>query len=356
MDDAMLFCVGLLTATVLPFALLGVPAPVSLFSALAALGGTHVLATAYLFTDPDVRRFAADNPAKLIALPLALMLGVAVLFLAIPGKPFFVAAMLAYLLWNNWHFGAQNVGVASFISLYERGRPLDRTEKNAIKAGVVVGLLGVLKAMSPGYLIGAEWMPVDSRLAPAIQSAYTIGQIWAMALTAVAALLLVRAFSRKHYLTGVALFLSVTFMFAMYLTDDYTLGFVAFTVAHGLQYLIFLGAHGAKRKMAIPALLGVMLAAYLIWSNASAIRTDALPAAGLAIIYAVGIAHIWLDQCLWKMREPTRARWMRDRFAFVLYPKHVAAIVKRPVGLAPVPPLAKAIENPASVGVTVPST
>src|SRR5690242_17835316 len=119
----MLFCLSLLAVTVLPFALLAA-GPVSLFSAITAVGSTHVLATAYLFTDSDVRRFVAANPAKLIVLPLALMATVAVLFLSIPGKPFFVAAMLVYLLWNNWHFGAQNVGVASFISFYERGKPL----------------------------------------------------------------------------------------------------------------------------------------------------------------------------------------------------------------------------------------
>jgi hypothetical protein len=322
----MLFCVGLLTATVLPFALLGVSAPVSLFSALAALGGTHVLATAYLFTDPDVRRYAADNPWRLIALPAALALAVTALFLAVPGKPFFVAAMLTYLLWNNWHFGAQNVGVASFISLYERGRPLDRIEKSAIKAGVVVGLLGVLKAMAPGYLIGAEWMPVGPRATRAITVAYDVGAVAAATMAGIAVVLALRAFKRGHFLTGAALFIGVTFMFAMYLTDDYVMGFVAFTVAHGLQYLIFLGAHGAARsarRYALPALAAIMLFAWLIWSNAGALRTAAFPAAGLAIIYALGIAHIWLDQCLWKMREPTRARWMKDRFGFVLHPTAV---------------------------------
>src|SRR5271163_117182 len=130
-----IFSWALIGATTLPFIAfathLTVVAPAVMVFLM--LGGTHVGATTYLFSDPAIRQFCVANPVKMIAIPCALLVAVLAIF-SQPG-PLFTCAALAFFLLQTWHFGAQNIGVASFISLSDRGRPLSPAEKVAIRAG-----------------------------------------------------------------------------------------------------------------------------------------------------------------------------------------------------------------------------
>ena len=181
-NAGVLFSAALILATVSPFFGIALtPAYPSIVPAVAfilLLGSTHVMATFYLLMDAGVRRFLCDHPVQMIAIPCALFAGGLVLF-SRAGSPVFVAAVLLFYLWQTWHFGAQNIGVASFISLNDRGRPLDRKEKITIRIGVVIGMLGVLKAMAPTYMIGAQYMPVGfARRYSSTLAAYPMRSIW----------------------------------------------------------------------------------------------------------------------------------------------------------------------------------
>jgi hypothetical protein len=142
-----IFSWALIGATVLPFVTMAFaefhPIALPVVALLMALGGTHVVATSYLLSDPAIRRFCAANPVKMIVAPCMMLAGGIVLF-SRPG-PFFIVSLLSLFLYQAWHFGAQNIGVAAFISLSDRGRPLSPSEKRAIKLGIVIGMLGVLK-------------------------------------------------------------------------------------------------------------------------------------------------------------------------------------------------------------------
>jgi len=244
----------------------------------------------------------------------------------------FVPAVLAFFLYQTWHFGAQNIGVAAFISLADRGKPLTRMEKVTIKMGIVVGMFGVLRVMAPTYMIGEQYMPIGSTAVRLMEFSYDVGALAAIPLTAGAFWLAVRAWCRKQYLFGIAIFLSVTYLFTMYLTRDYLLGFISFTTAHGLQYLIFLFTHSVNRRkqdlvasyspiaiIAAPAaLLVAMVIGSLIFNNAPAIATTKLPSIGVAIVLSITLVHFWLDLFLWRMRNKERANWIRARFGFVL--------------------------------------
>jgi hypothetical protein len=142
---------------------------------LVTLGSTHVGATAYLLADADVRRFCVANPVRMIAIP-GVMLAAGLVVFSHPG-PIFTATLMAYFLFQTWHFGAQNIGVASFISLSERGRSLTSFEKLAIKAGIWVGMLGVLKAMSPLFMIGAEYAPLPVEVNECLSLFYGVGAV-----------------------------------------------------------------------------------------------------------------------------------------------------------------------------------
>lgn len=292
---------------------------------LAALASTHVGATAYLLADADVRRFCVADPVRMIVIP-GVMLAAGLIVLSHPG-PIFTAALIAFFLFQTWHFGAQNIGVASFISLSERGRSLTSLEKLAIKAGIWIGMLGVLKAMSPTFMIGAEYVPLSVEVNECLSLFYDVGAVLAIPTAGVAVWLAIVALRDGRAVFGASIFLSVTFLFPMYLSHDYMIGFMSFVVAHGLQYLIFLGAHSAgqntdrpKSSLFIrPALLVlVVLIANLLWKVQTFGSSDFM--FGFALIQSLTLIHFWLDRFLWRMRDKGRAYWIKARFAAVIQP------------------------------------
>jgi hypothetical protein len=249
-----------------------------------------------------------------------------------PHKPGFVSALLLLFLYQAWHFGAQNMGMASFISLSERSRPLMSEEKLAIKLGTVTGMLGVLRAMSPGYMIGANYVPVGPGAIHLIEIGYDLGRAAAVLLTGVALWFAARVWRENHLMAASAIFLSVTFLFPMYLTHDYLLGFLSFATAHGLQYLIFLATHSMNPDrrsivklrppfrviLAPTALVGVAFLGHTIWRDAPKVRAADFPSIGIAIVLSLTLVHFWLDQFLWRMKSKERAGWIRSRYGYVL--------------------------------------
>jgi len=324
-----LFAAALILSTILPFCGIALTptypsiAPVVAFALL--LGSTHVAATFYLLTDGAVRRFFCGHPIRMIVVPCALFAaGIAVF--AHAENPIFVPALLLTSLWQTWHFGAQNIGVATFISLTDRGRPLLRYEKIAIRAGVVVGMLGVLKAMAPIYMIGENYVPLGPTAASIIGLFYDVGLVAAVPLTALALWLAAGAWIRQQYLFGIGIFLSVTFLFTMYVSRDYTLGFISFAAAHGLQYLIFLFAHSASRgkeafaKWRLPVVAILAPLALLLFMAASrliAVEPGGASSIAISIMLSVSLVHFWLDQFMWRMKDKDRAAWIKARFRYV---------------------------------------
>jgi hypothetical protein len=322
-----IFSFALIAATVLPLISIAFAANHPFASPfvllLVALGSTHVGATAYLLADADIRRFSVANPVRMIVIP-GVMLVTGLVVFSRPGLVF-TATLMAFFLFQTWHFGAQNIGVASFLSLSDRGQPLAPIEKLAIKAGSWVGMLGVLKAMSPTFMIGAEYAPLPVEVNELLSFFYNIGAVLAIPMTGVAVWLAAVAFHDGRAAFGTSIFLSVTFLFPMYLSHDYMIGFMSFVVAHGLQYLIFLGAHSAsrdtdqpKRSVLIgPALLIlVMLTAHLLWKVQAFGSTDFT--VGIALVFSLSLIHFWVDRFIWRMRDKERADWIRSRFAPVI--------------------------------------
>ncbi len=231
-----------------------------------------------------------------------------------------------FFLYQAWHFGVQNVGVSTFISLSDRGKPLASIEKIAIKLGVAAGVLGVLRAMVAVF--PGENQAMGEVGINVIEDSYLIGLAAAIPLTGVALWLVIGAYRKGNFLFGTSIFLSVSFLFPMYLTHDYWLGYLSFSVAHGLQYIIFLFTHciGQTRKarearyrmikpIAPVVLLTAMVVGTVVWNTA---MVKSLPIIGVAVIPSLTLGHFWVDLFLWRMRNRDRAAWVKARFGFVL--------------------------------------
>src|SRR5262249_16098918 len=149
------------------------PGAIPLVTVLMAIGGTHVLATTYLLSDRAIRQFCVANPIKMILVPGVLLVG-GIALCCQPG-PLFRPPVLTIFFMQSWHFGAQNIGVASFISLSDRGRPLAPLDKLTIKVGIWVGMLGVLKVMSP--TIATDYVVLPASVIEVLDFFYRSGAV-----------------------------------------------------------------------------------------------------------------------------------------------------------------------------------
>jgi len=322
------FSISLIVVTLLPMAAILLQrgyAPASAFIGfLVALSATHVFSTCYLLTDPDVRQFAWQNPIRMIAVPI-LLTGIILVAFLVSG-PLFVVLVLGAVLYQSWHFGAQNIGVSSFISFAERHRPLSLGEKRIIRIGIVCGMAGVLQMVGPTYGYPPGTIVLWPWVTKLLAFTYAVGMLAAIGISLVAAYFAFRAWRAGHLMTAVALFLSICFQLPMYATNDGAIGLLAFATAHGLQYLVFLSAHSmtdtARRTawkfgifIAPSALILVALFGHVIWTAAPTYQPPTAPLIGMALLGILTVNHFWFDQYLWKMKE--RGKWMKDRFGFV---------------------------------------
>jgi len=180
--------------------------------------------------------------------------------------------------------------------------------------------------MAPIYMIGENYVPLGPTAASIIGLFYDVGLVAAVPLTALALWLAAGAWIRQQYLFGIGIFLSVTFLFTMYVSRDYTLGFISFAAAHGLQYLIFLFAHSASRgkeafaKWRLPVVAILAPLALLLFMAASrliAVEPGGASSIAISIMLSVSLVHFWLDQFMWRMKDKDRAAWIKARFRYV---------------------------------------
>ena len=76
----------------------------------------HVSSTGWFFTLPEVRAYAASRRARYVAVPLALVVGTAVLALLVPPSRF-TWLLLGFFAWQFFHFQKQNLGMAALAGV-----------------------------------------------------------------------------------------------------------------------------------------------------------------------------------------------------------------------------------------------
>jgi hypothetical protein len=270
----------------------------------------HVAATGWFYTDPAMRAHFRARPLRYLAIPALLVIGSAVLFQAasMSQRSYLLAAFIS---WQLWHYQKQNVGLLSFIAAGSDGKPLSQWERRTLMMAAISGILGYFSVSEFGQSGLAHQLAWLHRAGGAIYLALPV----ALAITIIKTPAL-----RTNPLRLAFLLIGSAFFLPTFIFGDQHSALVGYAVAHGLQYLVFMGVVSVGRPrpgMSMVLLLAIAtLGAVLLNKMATAGEASygfALYGAFLGVV----MAHFVLDAGIWRLREPFQRGYMRERFRFV---------------------------------------
>jgi hypothetical protein len=273
----------------------------------------HVAASSWFFTDREMRGHFRQHPRRYFIVPALLIVGCALLF-QFADKPLRSWTLAAFFAWQLWHYQKQNVGVLSFVAAGTGSGPLSVWERRTLAAAAVAGILGFFSLAQIGL---GDWASQFAALHQLGAVAYlAVPVLFAIAVAKTPALAANRL--RLGFLA-----LGASFFLPTYLFDDPMSATLGYALAHGLQYVVFMGIVSVRRKAPIASLVTLLglsvLGALLLNAAIRAPDTADIPY-GLAI-YGIFVgtvmSHFVLDAGIWRLREPFQRGYMRERFAFV---------------------------------------
>jgi len=238
------FLIGLLLATWLPIAFFLLLAPAagasgglsSIRSVFLFLGTAHVPATLYFYFDKDFSSIRRNHPVRYFYVPLLLIAATGTVF-AFTSVTVQAFVLLLYWSWQAFHYGRQNLGMYAFASIAETGRAPRKAEKIAIELATVLAIVGTFKvlgsAVAPAYLHRS------------FDYLYQFGFVAFLAVIVFAAGLYVKYFQDTSIFKTAFFFTAVLFFLPVFISTDNNIGFLSYAIAHGLQYIIFMGVISA---------------------------------------------------------------------------------------------------------------
>lgn len=273
----------------------------------------HVAASSWFFTDREMRAHFRSHPRRYVVVPLLLIVGCALLF-QFADKPLRSWTLAAFFSWQLWHYQKQNVGVLSFIAAGTGSGPLSVWERRTLAAAAVAGILGFFSLARIGL---GDW-------APQFAVVHQLGAVVYLAVPVLFAIAVVKTPALAACRLRLAfLALGASFFLPTYLFDDPMSATMGYALAHGLQYVVFMGIVSVRRKAPITSLVTLLglsvLGAVLLNAAVTAPDIADLPY-GLAIygvFVGVVMSHFVLDAGIWRLREPFQRGYMRERFSFV---------------------------------------
>lgn len=325
LTGARAFSMALFAATVvpyLPFTLIGgQPQLAQLIIFLAAI---HIPMTGYLLLDPEIRGMIRRQPINLglgsVAIFAAGFGGYA--WLSSVGDLPFMVFMMTVMLWNNWHFGKQNVGVYSFMRLAQSLGSMNLTERRLIVAGSSFGVLSVVLSapIFYKYAPGADF----SVLTGLVNFFRPIAAVAAIALLLATLFYIARNRQRMTWTSALVLIVSANFFlptFLWYLSVPNI--FFMTILAHGCQYVVFLFFHAANYQggrygaaLMFPVfVVAVLIAGELYHFNW--LRPEGVAYFGQATIMGILLTHFWIDQTVWRLKNDNSRRWVMKRYSFL---------------------------------------
>lgn len=275
----------------------------------------HVASTGWLYTLPDVRRYARQHPARYVSIPLGLIAAGATAAAIIPPGTL-TWLLLPYFGWQFFHFQKQNVGMAALAAASHGLMPLRPRERQALVVSGVVGIGGLMA--DPGLLQLGVHLPLSGMFKLA-----TFGFVAAVG-TGLWALLR-RPRSERPLGFSTIYVLSLVFSLPVFIFRSPYAAVGGMTIAHGFQYLFLMGlvaagiAQGAGRVFKLAVLGNVALIGGALLSGASHLHGSA-PALRLLFGAYLGavMAHFVIDAGLWRLRDPFPRAFMSSRVPYLV--------------------------------------
>ncbi len=310
---------------------------------LAGLATAHVPSTALLLVDPVTRRRVASEPMRLVLVPALFVAAFLWVFAYLPA-PGLAVALVAFVMFQAWHFGMQNIGVFAFGRLATRSGAMSRLERSTIMVTALCGVAGAYWDFRPTFLTPLQ-LPTPTLELPG-HVAYVVGGVVYAVNIVVAVLHLCVRRERFNALTALLYLISIGFYLPIYLLDFRLHSVGSYVVAHGCQYQVFmyyvaLGQAPLEtrvepsiaRKLSFVVLLTIINVVGYLWvnhpgflesvtSNVTSLvkytpSARELVAVGVGIHFGLAVAHFWIDGALWRLRDPERLAWARSRYAFL---------------------------------------
>lgn len=293
------------------------------------LGTAHVPATFFFYTDRNFSHIVRQHKARYIYFPLLLTVG-AGLVVAFSSTTTQAYLFLAFWAWQAFHYGRQNLGIYSFASIAQASRAPDKLEKLAIDLTTVCGVMGTFRVLgmgvAPEYLTGT------------FDNLYTFGRFGYFALIVFSLYVYARNFQRTTFLKTIFFWTLILFFLPIYLSNDINVTFLSYAIAHGLQYIIFMGIvsfggkqterAGLARYQSLLTLMLLMILLGLLFYNADALRgfefvknNGLLIRAGDFLFGAVlgaTMAHFVIDAGAWRLSRAEQRQYMTKSFGFIL--------------------------------------
>lgn len=294
------------------------------------LGAAHVQATLFFYTDKDFSPIIRANRARYIYLPVVLMIGTGLLFV-LAGTTAQAFLLLSFWAWQAFHYGRQNVGIYSFVSIAQGNRP-EPLEKLAIDLATLCGILGTFKILGLGK--------APAYLHNLINSLYWLGFYSFLAVIIFSAIVYLKNFKNATFVKTVFYFTLILFFFPIYLSGDENIAFLSYAVAHGLQYIVFMAVVSLFAGQTETAKLGryknmmklsvfILLVGFVFWRigagslrDLEIIKTNAVLIKSLDFLlgFVIGatMAHFIIDAGAWRLSRNAQRAYMGKRFGFIL--------------------------------------
>jgi hypothetical protein len=277
---------------------------------LFAGSSVHVAATGWLYSLPDVREYARQHQARLVRLPIALILGSGVAA-ALVSPALMVWCLLPYYAWQFFHFQKQNVGMAALAASAHQIASPRPAERRAMMAAGYAGIAGLIA--HPGLL--------QLRISPGLSGLYPVAAVVFAGAAGTGITALARRPARdRPFWFCVTYLISLGFCIPVFVFSSPYAAVGGMTIAHGLQYLLLVGMvaagsrRGPGRTLRLAVFCNIALAGGAVLSAASHLH-GAAPAARFLFGAYLGavMAHFVIDAGLWRLRDPFPRAFLASR-------------------------------------------
>jgi hypothetical protein len=300
------------------------------------LGTAHVPATFFFYTDRNFSHIIGEHKARYLYFPLALTIGagLVVAFSSLTAQAYL---FLTFWAWQAFHYGRQNLGIYSFASIAQAAGAPGPSEKVAIDLATWCGILGTFRVLGMG--IAPEY------LRPLFDFLYRFGMLGYALVIIFSLYVYAKNYERTTPLKTVFYWTLILFFLPVYLSNDINVTFLSYAIAHGLQYIIFMGIvsfsteheeraramryRSALKLAVLMILFGLLFYHVETFRGFDAVKHNLWLTRSFDFLFGAVLgatmAHFVIDAGAWRLSRLPQREYMTKRFGFIFAPKEAGS-------------------------------